>query len=165
MKKFLSDYLNIIIYTIIGFTFMIASFYLMINYYHSQEIKTPIYVADNEIKYTSYRNTIQALDTSLSKYKRSDDKVRRDLYNKVSTCRNILKSEGTLYTLQTNQTLNSYDSQKQYYSKKIEEAKNYNETLVATKSNLDSKEYIEAISREKLDMYSSNERVYININK
>ena len=44
-------------------------------------------------------------------------------------------------------------------------AKNYNETLVATKSNLDSKEYIEAISREKLDMYSSNERVYININK
>ena len=109
MKKFLSDYLNIIIYTIIGLTFMIASFYLMINYYHSQEIKAPIYVANNEIKYTSYQNTIQALDTSLSKYKRTDDKVKRNLYNKVSTCRNILKSEGTLYTLQTNQTLSSYD--------------------------------------------------------
>ena len=49
-------------------------------------------------------------DIGLGKYDHhQDDKVRRDLYNKVSTCRNILKSEGTLYTLQTNQTLNSYD--------------------------------------------------------
>lgn len=63
------------------------------------------------------------------------------------------------------QTLNSYKSQKEYYSQKIEEAKQYNQTLLATKDNLDSKEYIEAISREKLDMYSKNERVYININK
>jgi len=31
--------------------------------------------------------------------------------------------------------------------------------------NLETPEYIEAISREKLDMYSKNERVYININK
>ena len=63
------------------------------------------------------------------------------------------------------QTLNSYKSQKEYYSLKIEEAEQYNETLLATKDNLDSKEYIEAISREKLDMYSDNDRVYININK
>ena len=63
------------------------------------------------------------------------------------------------------QTLNSYESQKEYYATQIEEAKEYNETLLATKENLDSVEYIEAISREKLDMYSKNERVYININK
>lgn len=63
------------------------------------------------------------------------------------------------------QTLASYNSQKEYYSEKIDEAEKYNETLVTTKSNLDSKEYIESISREKLDMYSKNERVYININK
>ena len=63
------------------------------------------------------------------------------------------------------QTLNSYNSQKKYYADKIAEAKSYNETLIATKDNLNSKEYIEAISREKLDMYSENERVYININK
>ena len=63
------------------------------------------------------------------------------------------------------QTLASYNSQQDYYMEKIDEAKTYNETLVATKDNLDSKEYIEAISREKLDMYSKNERVYININK
>lgn len=63
------------------------------------------------------------------------------------------------------ETLASYNSQKEYYSAKIEEAKDYNETLIATKENLDSKEYIETICREKLDMYSENEKVYININK
>ena len=63
------------------------------------------------------------------------------------------------------QTLTSYASQKEYYSEKIVQAEEYNETLVATKDNLDSKEYIETICREKLDMYSENEKVYININK
>ena len=63
------------------------------------------------------------------------------------------------------QTLVSYSSQKEYYSKKIEEAELYNETLIATKDNLDSKEYMETICREKLDMYAKNEKVYININK
>ena len=63
------------------------------------------------------------------------------------------------------QTLASYNSQQEYYSEKIEEAEAYNETLIATKDNLDSKEYIETICREKLDMYSENEKVYININK
>ena len=63
------------------------------------------------------------------------------------------------------QTLSSYHAQKEYYNEKIEEAKKYNQTLMATKDHLDSKEYIEAISREKLDMYSKNERVYININQ
>jgi len=63
------------------------------------------------------------------------------------------------------QTLNSYKSQKDYYAVQIEEAEDYNQTLLATKENLESAEYIEAISREKLDMYSKNERVYININK
>ena len=63
------------------------------------------------------------------------------------------------------QTLNSYEAQKEYYFAQIEEAEEYNQTLLATKENLESAEYIETISREKLDMYSKNERVYININK
>ena len=62
-------------------------------------------------------------------------------------------------------TLNSYQAQKDYYSLQIEEAEEYNATLIATKENLESDEYIESICREKLDMYSPNERVYININK
>ena len=40
-------------------------------------------------------------------------------------------------------------------TKEIEEFKKYTET----------KKYIEEVAREKLDMYSKNERVYININK
>ena len=63
------------------------------------------------------------------------------------------------------ETLASYNSQQQYYLEKIDEAEMHNKTLIETKENLDSKEYIESISREKLDMYSENERVYININK
>ena len=43
MKKFITDYLNIIIYCILGLVLMIASFYLCINYYHSEEVKTTIY--------------------------------------------------------------------------------------------------------------------------
>ena len=63
------------------------------------------------------------------------------------------------------QTLASYNSQKEYYSEKIQEAKLYNETLMSTKDNLNSKKYVEKICREKLNMYSENEKVYININK
>ncbi len=62
-------------------------------------------------------------------------------------------------------TLNSYSSQKTYYSHKIDEANEYNETLTTTIANLDSDEYIKAISRKKLDMYLPGERVYININE
>ncbi len=72
---------------------------------------------------------------------------------------------GMVIFVNQQQKINSYDSQKEYYSAKIDEAKEYKKTLIATKDNLESKEYIESICREKLDMYSNNERVYININK
>lgn len=62
-------------------------------------------------------------------------------------------------------TLASYNSQKEYYNTMIAEAKNNNKLLKDEKSNLTSNDYIEKIAREKLDMYSENERVYININK
>ncbi len=67
--------------------------------------------------------------------------------------------------LNQQQSLVSYSAQKKYLKDKIDIAKKYNETLILTKDNLESKEYIESISREKLDMYAENERVYININK
>ena len=58
MKKFIMDYLNIIIYCILGLILMIASFYLFINYYHFQEVKTTIYVADTDTKYLNYKQTL-----------------------------------------------------------------------------------------------------------
>lgn len=89
--------------------------------------------------------------------------IMKNLFKKL--CIIIFLIYVTVVFVGQQQTLASYNSQKEYYSEKIDEAEKYNETLVATKSNLDSKEYIESISREKLDMYSKNERVYININK
>lgn len=62
-------------------------------------------------------------------------------------------------------TINSYNTQQEYYQAKIKDAQLYNKTLVSEKDNLNSKEYIEKIAREKLDMYTENERVYIDINK
>ena len=45
---------------------------------------------------------------------------------------------------------------------KIDEQKTYNKELVAEKENVNSKEYIEQIAREKLDMYYPNEKIYID---
>ncbi len=62
-------------------------------------------------------------------------------------------------------TLASYNSQKKYYQEKITAAKENNEKLIAEKNNLNSNSYIEKIAREKLDMCTENERVYVDIDK
>ena len=62
-------------------------------------------------------------------------------------------------------TLASYNTQKKYYQDKISEAKENNEALIEQKSNLNSNSYIEKMAREKLDMCTENERVYVDINK
>lgn len=60
-------------------------------------------------------------------------------------------------------TLNSYKAQQQELATQIEEQKEYNKTLISTKENINSPEFIEEIAREKLDMYLPNERVYVDI--
>ena len=92
MKKFITDYLNIIIYCILGLVLMIASFYLFINYYHSEEVKTTIYVPDTDTKYLNYKQNLETLDNNLTKYKNSTnkDKSKDTLYNKLYTCSHIL---------------------------------------------------------------------------
>ena len=45
---------------------------------------------------------------------------------------------------------------------KIEEQQTYNGELVSEKENVDSKEFIEQMAREKLEMYYPNEKVYID---
>lgn len=59
-------------------------------------------------------------------------------------------------------TLTSYGTTQAYYLGEIEEQKAYKDTLYNSKSNVNSKEYIEDVAREKLDMYLPNERVYID---
>lgn len=58
--------------------------------------------------------------------------------------------------------LNTYASSNIEIEKKLEQAQEYQEQLKEIKENVNSKEYIEEVAREKLDMYRPNERVYVN---
>ena len=59
-------------------------------------------------------------------------------------------------------TLNSYKTAQKYYKEQLNKQLAYQESLTETRDNINSKEYIEEIAREKLDMYLPNERVYID---
>lgn len=56
----------------------------------------------------------------------------------------------------------SYKKEQRIYEDQIIEQKEKQKKLNDTKSNVNSKEYIEEIAREKLDMYLPNERIYID---
>ena len=58
--------------------------------------------------------------------------------------------------------LNSYKTAQKYYTEQLNKQLAYQDSLNNTKDNIDSKEYIEKVAREKLDMYLPNERVYID---
>lgn len=62
-------------------------------------------------------------------------------------------------------SINAYDKEQETLRNKIKAQKEYNQTLLATKDNISSPEYIEQLAREKLDMYLPNEKVYIDISK
>ena len=58
--------------------------------------------------------------------------------------------------------LNTYAKQDEDIQVQIAEATEYQQKLKKKKNNVNSSEYIEAIAREKLDMYLPNERVYVD---
>jgi len=62
-------------------------------------------------------------------------------------------------------TINAYNNEQLSIKNKIKEQEEYNQTLLATKENISSPEYIEELARKKLDMYLPNEKVYIDIGK
>lgn len=62
-------------------------------------------------------------------------------------------------------TLDSYKAAQEYNAQKLEEAKEYQESLIAMQENINSTEYIEQIARDKLYMYLPNEKVYIDRSK
>lgn len=62
-------------------------------------------------------------------------------------------------------SINAYNNEQDNLNSKIKEQKEYQQTLLATKDNISSPEYIEALAREKLDMYLPNEKVYKDIDK
>lgn len=60
-------------------------------------------------------------------------------------------------------TLAAYKNEKTYIVSKINEQKEYTNSLLSKKENINSKEYIEQIAREKLNMFMPNERVYVDV--
>lgn len=68
-----------------------------------------------------------------------------------------------IFTLISQQnTLNQYSKNSQELSQKIEEEKQEKEELAKKKEDVNSLEFIEQTAREKLDMFYSNEKVYID---
>ena len=63
------------------------------------------------------------------------------------------------------QKIDSYSSNISYLNEEIKDANSYNAQLEEMQENINSEEYIEVIAREKLNMYKSNEKVYMDIGK
>lgn len=85
---------------------------------------------------------------------------RKKLYKRLLI---ILVLVYAIFTLANQQkVLNQYRENSKELASKIEEQQTYNNELVAEKENVDSKEFIEQMAREKLDMYYPNEKVYVD---
>ena len=113
MKSFIKNYLRLISYTVIGLVFLISSFYLVINYYHSEELKTTLYISEGDLVYQSFNNKLEQLEANLNKFNSkktvNTSPVLSKMYNKLISCKSVLKSEGTLATLPVNTYFNPTD--------------------------------------------------------
>ena len=87
-------------------------------------------------------------------------KNKKNLLKKIAVIAILIYAAITFINQQ--KILNNYISQTKIVQAKIEEATAKQQELNAEKQNVDSSEYIEAIAREKLDMYLPNERVYVD---
>ena len=111
MKKFIKEYLKIISYTALGLVFIVSSFYLVMNYYHYEELKKPLYISSGDANYLSYQSKINEINNNLNLFrsKNSTNDNLKTMYNKLLTCQSVLQSDGTLATLPVNTYFNSYD--------------------------------------------------------
>lgn len=87
-------------------------------------------------------------------------KKNRKIYKKiVILCIAIY----AIFTIANQQkTLNLYSENTKQIKNQISDQKAYKQELENEKENVNSLEFIEQMAREKLDMYYSNERVYID---
>ena len=86
--------------------------------------------------------------------------------NKTTLLKKIIFIAILIYAIITfinqQKILNTYSEQEKSLNTQIAEATEYQNKLNEEKDNVNSPEYIEAIAREKLDMYLPNERVYVD---
>ena len=109
MKNFIKEYINIIAISITGFVFVLTSFYFVINYYHSEEVKKEIYIGQNDTKLTTYKDTVNRVKNNLDNFK--NKKVTTgpyfNLYNNLNTCYTTLTEN--YYNMETNRYYTSND--------------------------------------------------------
>ena len=68
-----------------------------------------------------------------------------------------------IFTLANQQkVLNQYRNNSKELASQIKKQQTTNEELSAEKENVNSKEFIEKMAREKLEMYYPNEKIYID---
>lgn len=85
---------------------------------------------------------------------------KKKLYKKLLA---ILVLIYAIFTLANQQkVLNQYSENNKELASKIEEQQIYNNELISKKENVNSKEFIEQMAREKLEMYYPNEKVYVD---
>lgn len=90
-------------------------------------------------------------------------KFLRSLIMKIVTILILIYVGITIINQQ--QKIDSYSSNISYLNEEIKDANSYNAQLEEMQENINSEEYIEVIAREKLNMYKSNEKVYMDIGK
>ena len=85
---------------------------------------------------------------------------KKKLYKKLLI---ILVLAYAIFTLANQQkVLSQYTDTSDDLANQIEEQETYNKELVSEQENVNSKEFIEQMAREKLDMYYPNEKVYLD---
>ena len=68
-----------------------------------------------------------------------------------------------IFTLANQQkVLNQYSNNSKELASQIKKQETTKEELIAEKDNVNSKEFIEKMAREKLEMYYPNEKIYID---
>lgn len=114
MKEILKEYAKIFSYTVTGIVFIFASFYLIMNVYHMQEVASsfPLYINEDE-NYKEIKEKIANIDkytnVSINKSKTTASKEFLATLNaKLKYCSSALNNE-VFKELETKKTMNIKD--------------------------------------------------------
>lgn len=114
MKQILKEYVKIFSYAITGIVFVFASFYLIMNIYHMEEVSTTFSInVEEDSNYEEIKNKIETIEkyTSVSVNDRTgkaDKEFLADLKSKLTYCNTALNNE-TFQELANKKTMSIKD--------------------------------------------------------
>ena len=111
MKKFIKDYLKLIAYAITGLVFVLASFYLMMNYNHNEELKQNIFIGPNEVYYETHQEILSNINKNLTTFrsKKNTTAAYKQIANSLEQCYSILDGKNSFSKIETNKEYTPYD--------------------------------------------------------